>query len=128
MYWGGGGGGGYDPFFGVSQKKLLRGEAQKGLMPDFFMRTRKKIRRGGGGLYPNFWCVLKNVSVGGGGLMPDFLCVLGREAYARFLIEKKLGGGRGYTQIFGVYSKYITAWGGGGGELCQIFLCILENY
>ena len=37
-------------------------------MPDFFIRNRKKFRRGGGG----------------------------------------------YTQIFGVYSKYITAWGGGG--------------
>ena len=43
MYWGGGGG--YDLFFMYHRKKLLRGEAQKGLMPDFFVRTRKKIRR-----------------------------------------------------------------------------------
>ena len=28
-----------------------------------------------------------------------------------------------YTQIFGVYSKNITG-GGGGVELCPIFLCL----
>ena len=54
-------------------------------MPDFFMRTRKKL--GGGGelyLYPNFLCVLKEYYWGGGGgLMPDFF----------MRNRKKLGGG-----------------------------------
>ena len=40
MYWGGGGGA-TTRFLVYHRKKLLRGEAQKGLMPDFFMRTRK---------------------------------------------------------------------------------------
>ena len=53
---------------------------------------------------------------------------MGGGAYARFFmrIEKLLGRGGGYTQIFGVYSNNITASGGGGG-LCQIFLCVIEK-
>ena len=63
-------------FLMYHRKKLLRGEAQKGLMPDFFMRTRKKLG----------------------------------------------GGGGGYTQIFGVYSKNVSASVGGvGGNYAQFF-------
>ena len=88
-----------------------------GLMPDFFMRTKKKYW--GGRLYLNFWVCTQRIllRVWGGGLCQIFLCV----------IEKKLGGGGGYSQIFGVYSKNITASVRGGG-LWQIFLCVLENY
>ena len=138
MYWGGGGGGGggYDLFFYVSQKKkYFRGEAQKGLMPDFFISTRKKIRRGG--LYPNFLVCTQRLLLrvsecggGGGKLCPIFSCVLGRG---------------GYTQIFGVYSKNITAsvggglmpdffmrtrklLGRGGGGLYSNFWCVLKEY
>ena len=84
----------------------------------FYMRTRKLLGRGGGGgLYPNLWCVLKEYYCeceGGGGLCQIFLCV----------IEKKLGrgGGGGYTQIFGVYSKNITASVGGGGAHASFFM------
>ena len=154
-------------------------------MPDFFLRTRKKLGGGGGELYlyPNFLCVLKEYyCVGGGnsaqffyaylegGVILKFLVCNERillrvwgGAYARFFMrtEKLLGrggrvipkflvctqrillrvwggglcqiflcvlpknirrrGGGVYTQIFGVYSKNITASVGGGGGLCQIF-------
>ena len=71
----------YTQFFGVYSKNITASGGGGGLMPDFFMRNRKKIRKGGG-LYPNFWCVLK-----------EYYCECGV-----------------------------------GGCLCQIFVCILENY
>ena len=48
-----------------------------GLMPDFFMRNRKKIRRGGGG-YTLIFGVYSNNITGGGGewSCQIFLCVL----------------------------------------------------
>ena len=81
----------------------------------------------GGGAYARFFMRTRK-----GGLCQIFL----------FVIEKKLGEG-GYTQIFGVYSKYITAWGGGGimpdffmctrkllgrGSLYPNFWCVLKEY
>ena len=143
-----GGGGGYDPFLMYHRKKLLRGEAQKGLMPDFLCVLGKKLGVGGvipkflvctqrillrvsecggggimpeffmctrkGGLYPNFWCIIK-----------EYYCEWGG-AYARFFMRtRKLLGRGGLYPNFGVYSKNITA--GGGGGLCQIFLCVREK-
>ena len=48
-----------------------------GLMPDFFMRNRKKIRMGGGGVIPKFLVCTQRILLGvwgggGGWLMPDF--------------------------------------------------------
>ena len=52
------GGGGYTQIFGVYSKNITASvqvcwEGGGAIMPIFFMRTRK------GGLYPNFWCVVK---------------------------------------------------------------------
>ena len=85
-----------------------------GLMPDFFMRTRKLIRKRGV-LYPNFWCVLKEYYCEcGGGLMPDF-----------FMRTRKLlgrGGGGLYPNFWCVLKEYYL--GGGGAML--IFLCVTK--
>ena len=77
MYWWGG----YDPFFDVSQKKITErksSKVEKGLMPDFFLSVLEKKLDGGGGGYTQIFGVYSNnitASVGGG-LMPDFLCIL----------------------------------------------------
>ena len=64
-------------FLVYHSKKITERRSSEGaylpLMPDFFMRTRKKIRREGGlYLYPNFGVYSKNITVGGGGIMPNF--------------------------------------------------------
>ena len=64
--------GGYTQIFGVYSKNITASVGGGGLMPDFFMRTRKLLGRGGGGLYPNFLCVLKEYYWGGGGYYANF--------------------------------------------------------
>ena len=83
-----------------TQRILLRGGG--GILPNFFMRTWK------GGLYSNFWCVMKEYycECGGGG------------AYARFFMrtEKLLGRGGGglYPNFWCVLKEYYCECGGGG--------------
>ena len=86
---GGGGGGGYDPFFGVSLKKITERISSEGAYARFFLCVLAKKIGGGGGVYTQIFGVYsKNITASvGGGIMPNYLCVLGRG---------------GYTQIFGV--------------------------
>ena len=83
-------GGGVIPKFLVcTQNILLRGGG--GELCQIFLYVPEKKLGGGEGVYPNFWCVLKNIIVGGGGgggnYAQFFLCILGRG---------------GCTQIFGM--------------------------
>ena len=112
---GGGGGGGYYPFFYVSQKKITERRSSEGAYARFFMRTRKKNRKGGG--YTQIFGVYsKNITAsvgvwGAGGIMPNF-----------FMRTRK---GGLYPNFWCVIKEYYCECGGGG--LCQFYLCVLEN-
>ena len=83
----------------------------------FFMRTEKLLGRGGGRVIPKFLVCTQRILLrvwGEGGLCQIFLCVLPKNIRRR--------GGGVYTQIFGVYSKNITASVGGGGLMPDFFM------
>ena len=110
-------------------------------MPDFFIRDRKKIEyycEGWGGLMPDFF--MRNYGNRrknrNWGVIPKFLVctrrillrVVGGGAYARFFMRnrKKIRNCGLYPNFWCVLKEYYFECGGGG--LCQLFLCVLENY
>ena len=98
--------GGYTQIFGVYSKNITAsvGGGGGGLMPNFFTRNREKIRKGRG-LYPNFWCILK-----------EYYCECGGGSLYQVFYTWK---GGVYTQIVSVYSKNIP--GGGVGCYAKFF-------
>ena len=141
-------------------------------MPDFFMRTRKKLGGGGGvsytytqilyvysknitawggeilpnffmrtwkgGLYSNFWCVMKEYycECGGGGAYARFfmrtekLPGRGGRVIPKFLvctqrILLRVWGGGAYARFFCAYYQKIL--GEGGGVYTQIFGVYSKN-
>ena len=80
-------------------------------MPDFFIRNRKKIRRGGGGGYTQIFGVYSKYNTAWrGGVMPDF-----------FMCTRKILGRGEFIPKFLVCTQRILL--GGGGAMLIFFMC-----